>query len=325
MSGLPLFNTGVSRRGFIKFCSYIASSLALPASLIPEIATALERKPRLPVIWYSFQSCSGCTESLARAHEPTLEDLIFNFLSLDFHDMLQAATGTAAEQACEQSMRDNSGRYVLIIEGSIPLGANGAYSVFNGVSNRERLAASAADAAAIVAVGSCATSGGIARAKPDPTGARSVSELMAMRIIPEKPLVNLPGCPPVPIAISATLANFIAFGKLPQLDAELRPLAFYGHTIHDRCPRLPYFLRGEFAERFDDAGARKGWCLFKLGCKGPATHNACATYKWNGGVSFPVESGHPCLGCSEAGFWDRGGFYQHIRGKIPYPAKPEPK
>lgn len=317
MSISSMFSNKTSRRGFIKFCSYIASALALPASLVPKIAAALERKPRLPVIWYSFQSCSGCTESLSRAHAPTLEDLIFNYLSLDFHDVLQAASGEAAEQACEQSMREHHGRYVLVVEGSIPLGAKGAYSVCNGLSSLEQLSKAAKGAAAVVAIGSCASFGGLARAAPDPTGARSVAELMQDGQIMKKPLVNLPGCPPLPVVISATLAHFIVFGKLPELDGENRPLAFYGNTIHARCSRLSFFLHGQFAESFDDEGARKGWCLFKLGCKGPSTHNACASCKWNGGVSFPIDSGHPCIGCSEPGFWDSKGFYQPIRGNVP--------
>lgn len=316
MSELPMLGPRLTRRGFVKFCSAVAASLALPASLVPEIAGALERKPRLPVIWYSFQACSGCAESLTRAHAPTLENLIFNFLSLDFHHVLQAAAGKIVEQTCKESMRAHRGNYVLIVEGSIPVGAKGAYSACDGKSNEEVLAYAAEHTAAIIAVGSCAAYGGVARAAPNPTGARSVAELMEEGRIPAKPLLNLPGCPPLPMAMSATLAHFIVFGKLPEMDAHKRPRAFYGHTIHERCSRLSFFQQGLFARSFGDEGARQGWCLFHLGCKGPSTHNACATCKWNGGVSFPIESGHPCLGCSEPDFWDSAGFYQPIRGNI---------
>jgi hydrogenase small subunit len=89
-------------------------------------------------------------------------------------------------------------------------------------------------------------------------------------------------------------------------------MAFYGQNIHDRCYRRPFYERGLFAETFDDEGARKGWCLYKLGCKGPVTYNACAVTKWNGGVSFPIQAGHGCIGCSEPGFWDKGGFYKPL-------------
>jgi hydrogenase small subunit len=108
------------------------------------------------------------------------------------------------------------------------------------------------------------------------------------------------------------LAHFLTFGSLPELDSKGRPKAFYGETIHDRCYRRPFYDQGKFAKTFDDEGARNGWCLFELGCKGPVTYNACATVKWNGGTSWPVESGHGCLGCSEPDFWDAGGFYKAL-------------
>lgn len=318
MNELSLSGTVVSRRDFLKWCGYLASSLALPAALAPRIAAGLERTPRLPVIWLSFQSCSGCTESLTRSHTPTLENLIFDFVSLDFHDVLQAAAGTTAEQTCKQSIKSNFGNYLLIVEGSIPIHSKGAYSACAGINSLDQIADAAEGAAAIIAVGSCAAFGGIVKADPNPTGAQSVAKLMTTGHIPDKPLANIPGCPPIPVAMSATLAHIVAFGEFPKLDALNRPVAFFGNTIHDRCSRLSFFQRGLFAESFDDEGARKGWCLFKLGCKGPATHNACALCKWNDGVSFPVESGHPCLGCSEPDFWDGGGFYRQIKGRIPF-------
>ena len=144
-------------------------------------------------------------------------------------------------------------------------------------------------------------------ANPNPTGALPVSAL-----VKDKPIVNVPGCPPIPVVISGVLAHFLTFGRLPELDHHGRPKVFYGDSIHDRCYRRPFYDKGLFAETFDDEGARKGWCLFKLGCKGPVTYNACATVKWNQGVSFPIQSGHGCIGCSEPGFWDMGGFYQAL-------------
>jgi hydrogenase small subunit len=165
----------------------------------------------------------------------------------------------------------------------------------------------AANCFAIVAVGTCAAFGGLPNADPNPTGAVSVSE-----IIKDKPIINVSGCPPIPVVITGVLAHFLTFGTIPELDALGRPLAFFGQNIHDRCYRRPFYERGQFAETFDDEGARKGWCLYKLGCKGPTTYNACATLKWNQGTSFPIQSGHGCIGCSEPRFWDKGGFYDPI-------------
>jgi hydrogenase small subunit len=297
---------GVSRRGFLKYCAAMASLMALPPSMVPAIAKALESAKRPSVIWLSFQECTGCTESLTRSHSPTIEGLIFDAISLDYHHTLQAASGTHAEQAREIAMKENWGKFILVVDGSIPVGHPG-YSTIAGVSNKDMLAEAAKGAAAIVAVGTCAAFGGIPHAAPNPTGAVSVSDL-----IKDKPIVNVSGCPPIPVVIAGVLAHFLTFGRLPELDDLGRPMAFYGQSIHDRCYRRPFYDKGLFAETFDDEGARKGWCLYKLGCKGPMTYNACATTKWNQGTSFPIESGHPCLGCSEPDFWDLGGFYRAL-------------
>lgn len=301
-----LRSQGVSRRGFMKFCGALASMMAMSPALVPEIARALEQAKRPSVIWLSFQECTGCTESLTRSHSPTVEGLIFDVISLDYHHTLQAASGEAAEHAREAAMKENYGQYLLVVDGAIPLG-NPGYSTIAGISNKDMLLETAKGAAAIVAVGTCAAYGGLPKAQPNPTGAVAVEDL-----IKDKPIINVPGCPPIPTVITGVLAQFLTFGALPELDELKRPKAFYGQNIHDRCYRRPFYERGQFAETFDDEGAKKGWCLFKLGCKGPTTYNACATAKWNQGTSFPIESGHGCLGCSEPDFWDGGGFYKAL-------------
>jgi len=297
---------GVSRRGFLKYCATTASLLALPPTMVPRIANALQQARRPSVIWLSFQECTGCTESLTRSSSPTVEGLIFDSISLDYHHTLQAASGEAAEAARHAAMEENMGNYLVLVDGSIPLG-NPGYSTIAGISNYDMLMETVEGAAAVIAIGSCAAFGGIPGAYPNPTGAVPVSELVT-----DKPVINVPGCPPIPMVITAVLAQFLTFGQLPELDHLGRPLAFFGQTIHDRCYRRPFYEQGKFAETFDDEGARKGWCLFRLGCKGPITYNACATMKWNSGTSFPIESGHPCLGCSEPAFWDKGGFYNPV-------------
>jgi len=181
------------------------------------------------------------------------------------------------------------------------------YSTIAGQTNLQMLEDTAKGAAAVIAVGTCAAFGGIPFANPNPTGAVPVSSL-----VKDKPIINVSGCPPIPVVISGVLAHYLTFGTIPELDGLGRPKAFFGDSIHDRCYRRPFYDQGKFAETFDDEGARNGWCLYKLGCKGPTTHNACATIKWNRGVSFPIESGHPCLGCSEPGFWDAGSFYSSL-------------
>jgi hydrogenase small subunit len=306
--GESLRRQGVSRRGFLKFCAATASMMALPPSMVPAIAAALEKAKRPSVIWLSFQECTGCTESLTRSHTPTVEGLIFNTISLDYHHTLQVASGDAAEAAREAAMHENAGKYLVVVDGSIPgPDSNPGYSTIAGHSNYDMLMETVKNAAAIVAVGTCAAFGGLPKANPNPTGAVAIQT-----VVKDKPIINVSGCPPIPTVITGVLAHFLTFGKLPELDAFGRPMAFYGQSIHDRCYRRPFYDKGLFAETFDDEGARKGWCLYRLGCKGPMTYNACATIRWNQGVSWPVESGHGCLGCSEPDFWDAGGFYRAL-------------
>jgi hydrogenase small subunit len=307
----PLIDTlvrqGVSRRTFLKYCATLASMMALPPTAGRAMAEAMAASRRPSVIWLPFQECTGCTESITRSHSPTIEGMIFDMISLDYQETLMAAAGFQAEEALHAAMKDNYGKYLLIVDGSIPLGLDGAYSCIGGQSNLEMLKEVGKGAAAIIAVGSCASFGGIPKANPNPTGAVPVSD-----IIKDKPIVNIPGCPPIPVVMTGVLAHYLTFGKLPELDDKRRPKAFFGETIHDRCYRRPFYDQGKFAKTFDDEGARNGWCLFELGCKGPVTHNACATTKWNGGTSWPVESGHGCLGCSEPDFWDAGSFYKAL-------------
>jgi hydrogenase small subunit len=305
--GERLTQQGISRRTFLKFCASMASMMALSPDMANAIADALSKSQRPSVIWLSFQECTGCTESLTRSYTPTLESLIFDMISLDYHHTLQAAAGFSAEKSRDDAMRNFHGKYLLVVDGSIPLGDGGIYSTIAGRTNLDILQEAATGAAAIIAVGTCASFGGIPNANPNPTGAVSVSD-----IIKDKPIVNISGCPPIPAVITGVLAHYLTFGELPALDNLGRPRSFYSETIHDRCYRRPFYDQGKFAKTFDDEGARNGWCLFELGCKGPTTRNVCATTKWNGGTSFPIESGHGCIGCSEPHFWDAGSFYSTL-------------
>ena len=305
--GDSLAASGVSRRAFLKFCTALTSLMALPPGMAPAVAQALAKAKRPSVIWLSFQECTGCVESLTRTTSPTLENLILDLVSLDYIETLQAASGFAAEEARQHAMKEFNGQYLLLVDGSIPVADGGVYGTLAGESFVDMLEQSAKGAAAGVAIGSCASFGGLPKANPNPTAARSVSDL-----VKDKPVINVPGCPPIAVVMTGVLAHYLTFGKIPELDSQGRPLAFYGETIHDRCYRRPFYDQGKFARTFDDEGARSGWCLYELGCKGPTTHNACATIKWNAGTSFPIQSGHGCLGCSEPDFWDKGSFYKPL-------------
>ena len=112
--------------------------------------------------------------------------------------------------------------------------------------------------------------------------------------------------------MTGVISYILTFDRFPELDNQGRPKMFYSQRIHDKCYRRPHFDAGQFVEEFDDEGARKGYCLYKVGCKGPTTYNACSTVRWNGGLSFPIQAGHGCIGCSEDGFWDKGSFYERL-------------
>lgn len=306
---------GVSRRAFLKFCTLTASALALGSHEASVFAQALGSAPRPSVIWLSFQQCTGCSESLVRSFEPTLDNLLLNYLSLDYHESLQAAAGHQAEAARLKAMADNRGRYVLIVDGSIPTGDHEFWAAIAGESALAILDEAVTNAGVVIALGTCATYGGIPAANPNPSQATGVDDLMSRGLIASRPLVNVSGCPPVPEVITGTIAYYLVNGRAPELDDLKRPKIFYGKTVHDCCARLPHFNAGRFAQSFDDSGARQGHCLFLLGCKGPETFNACTTVKWNQGTSYPMNSGHGCLGCSEPKFWDKSSsFYSVMAG-----------
>jgi len=311
---------GVSRRSFLKFCAVTASSLGIAASGVKAFAQALGAARRPSVIWLSFQHCTGCSESLMRSGNPltdrlTVENLILNFVSLDYHETLQVAAGAQAEAARAAAVAANFGNYILIVDGSLPTAENEWWMAIAGHSGLSVLRETVSGAALVIAIGACATYGGIPAASPNPSKAMGVSDLMSAGLIDTKTLINLSGCPPVPEVITGTIAYYLVNQAVPPLDAFGRPLVFFGKTVHDCCPRLDHFNAGEFAASFDDDGARQGYCLLLLGCKGPDTFNACTTNKWNQGTSSPTQAGHGCIGCSEPEFWDKpGGIYGFVSG-----------
>ena len=313
-----LQSQGVSRRSFLKFCAVTASSLGLSGTAAQAFAQAFAAAQRPSVIWLSFQHCTGCSESLMRSGNPltnrlTVENLILNFISLDYHETLQVAAGAQAEAAKAAAMRANFGKYVLIVDGSLPTQDNEWWMAIAGNSGLSILKEAVNGAALVVNVGTCATFGGIPAAAPNPSKAMSVGDLMTAGQLATRPMINVSGCPPVSEVITGTLAYYVVYGALPPLDSLQRPMIYFGKTVHDCCPRLDHFNAGEFATSFDDNGAKQGHCLLLLGCKGPDTFNACTTNKWNQGTSSPTQAGHGCIGCSEPHFWDNlGGIYGSV-------------
>jgi hydrogenase small subunit len=288
---------GLSRREYLQFCATLAATMGLPRGADAAVAKAIESAQRPSVIWMHFQECTGCSESLLRAEHPTLEKLILDVISLDYHETLMAAAGHQAEAARKAAMQANKGKYVLVVEGAIPTLQNGAYCKVGGKTAIELVKEGAADAAAVIAIGSCASWGGMPSTGPNPSGAQSVSEVLG------KPVVTIPGCPQNPYNFLATVVHFLTFKKLPEVDAQGRPKFAYSRLVHENCERRAHFDAGRFAMQFGDDGHRKGYCLYKLGCKGPETYANCSTIGFGdaGENNWPVGCGHPCIGCSEKG------------------------
>ena len=306
--GQHLEHKGVSRRDFLRFCGEICAVLGLSSSVVPEVAHALQAVKRPSVIWLQLQECTGCTETVLRTAEPTIGDLVLDLVSLDYQHTLMAGAGHAVERALQDSMKANRGQYLLVVTGSVPLNENGMYCTIGGRTALEILEEAAGGAAAVLAVGACAHWGNIQAARPNPTGAVGVGD-----VIKDKPVINIAGCPPIGDVVTATVVHYLTFGRLPAMDALGRPLFAYGARIHDQCPRRANFDAGQFVEVFDDEAARRGWCLYKVGCKGPATFSPCPIFLWNTRTSWPIGAGHPCIGCTEPNFWDTmTPFYERL-------------
>ncbi len=293
---------GVSRRNFLKFCTAVAVGFGLPASMGERIAEAATQAKRPPVLWLSAQECTGCGETLLRATHPTFETLILDLISLEYYETLNAGAGHQAEEFRINSMKENEGKYILVVDGAIPTKDGGIYCKIAGHTALDLLKDMGSKAAACIAIGSCSSWGGIPSADPNPTGAKPVHAIFADSGI-KTPVVNIPGCPPNPYNFLSTVLHFLTFKKLPALDDKGRPKFAYGRLIHENCERRPHFDAGRFAEQFGDDGHRKGYCLYKLGCKGPETFNNCPSQLFGdvGSGSWPVGTGHPCFGCSEDG------------------------
>ena len=304
----------VSRRSFLQFCSslMVAAPFGLPITdkiTAEEVAQGLGKVVRPPVIWLHFQDCTGCSETLLCSSHPDLGDLILNIISLEYHETFMAACGHQAEQALNEAVSKYTGKYVCVVEGSIPTRDKGIYMKLAGRPAFQVLEDVAGKAAAIIAIGSCASWGGIPSADPDPTGAVGVADLM-----PKKTIVNLPGCPPNPYTLLGVVVQFAASGKLPELDGEGRPKFAYDRQIHDHCPRRPHFDAGRFVKQFGDKGHREGWCLYEMGCKGPETHAGCSTRHFNEIPDvWPIGIGAPCIGCTEKHIAFRMPMFQVVQ------------
>jgi hydrogenase small subunit len=303
---------GVSRRQFIEFCSAMVATLALPPRYLGAVVKALERTDRPVLVWLEFQDCAGNTESMLRSSDPPVADVVLDLLSWEYHETIMAGAGKQAEAALERVVREEQGKYITVVEGAIPTADDGVYCTIAGKTALDIVRRVCTNSAANIAVGACAWDGGLVRAHPNPTGAVGLQEA-----VPGVKVVNLGGCPHNVANTAAVLVHYLTFHDMPALDQYNRPLFAYGQLIHDQCERRAHYDAGQFVEEWGDEGSRKGWCLYKMGCKGPdATYN-CPTVRWNSGTSWPVKSGHGCIACASHRFWDSMSPFYKPLPKVP--------
>ncbi|ALC91276.1 [NiFe] hydrogenase small subunit HydA [Bacillus sp. FJAT-18017] len=253
-------------------------------------------KARLPVIWISALDCTGCKEAFIRSFQPSALDTLLDFISLEYSELLSAASGIQIEHHKESVIERYKGNYALVIEGSIP--DNDEVLMIAGKSVREEIIEAARNAKAVIAFGSCSSWGGLPAAVPNPTVSHGITDILPAGT----KVARVPGCAPIAEVMIATLLHVHFHDELPELDKKLRPKAFYQSTVHMTCHRKPFFDQKLFAESYDDEGASKGYCLFKLGCKGPSAFNACEVIC----DDRCIGSGFACIGCSESNFWEKG-------------------
>ncbi|MDA8103234.1 MAG: hydrogenase small subunit [Nitrospiraceae bacterium] len=291
----------LSRRAFIAWTSAMTAALMLPPLLRPQVAKAATLLNRIPVIWIEGQDCAGNSEAFIRSSGPTVEELLFQTISLEFHETLMAAAGIQAEQRKQQAAQMYKGSYILVIEGGIPLGENGGYCTIgaSGQTFVDEVRELSGGAALVLAAGACAFYGGIPASNPNPTDAVGVSS-----VVSGKPLINIPACPMNPVNFVGTLIHYVLTGSAPALDSLGRPIWAFGNLIHNNCERRAHFDAGEYVQHWGDAGAQNNFCLYKMGCKGPFTYNNCSIVRYNEGTNWPIGVGHGCIGCSQPQFWD---------------------
>lgn len=280
---------------------------------------AAERVAEIPVIWMATGACTGCSVSLLNAASPTVRFALVGDvlpgkrLALAFHTTLMAASGETAMRTLDRVVQAHSGGYVFVVDGATAIESTGRYCAIGEkdgrpISGYEHVRDFGRNALATIAVGTCASYGGIPAAAPNPTNCTGLAELFRREHI-QNPIVCVPGCPPHPDWIIGTIAALLLGGlESLKLDEHRRPTAFYSGLVHDNCPYRGHFERGDFAQRFGEHG-----CLIKLGCKGPITHADCPIRRWNAGTNWCVEAGHPCVGCCEPEFPYQESLFRPIQ------------
>lgn len=303
---------GFTRREFMTWAGAASAVTGFSGAFLSRLGAALQEAVKeYPLIWMQTSACSGCSVSVINTIHPSIKNVILDQilpgcqLFLNYHSTLMAATGHLSTDTALETARKAKGRYIYIVEGAIPTAEGGVYGTLGEENGRpvtllEWVRRLAPDAMAILTVGTCAAYGGVAAARPNPSGARGMGDVLKTLSI-TTPIVNIPGCPCHPDWFIGTVARVLLYGlpKPKELDENGRLKIYFGKTVHNRCINRDCMDEGLFATNFGDAG-----CLLEIGCKGPFTYGDCPLRQWNSGVNWCINANAPCMGCTEPGFPD---------------------
>jgi len=167
-----LERNGVSRRDFLKYCSILSATLGLSSSFGPKIAEALTSSQRPPVVWLAFAECTGCAESTLRTSYPWIDQLLLDIISMDYHETIMAPSGEAAEKSLHDTITKHEGKFICVVDGSIPTADNGVYGMIGGRTMLEIAKEVCPKAMATICIGSCASYGGLPAGAPQSHGSQ---------------------------------------------------------------------------------------------------------------------------------------------------------
>ncbi|GAC1329875.1 MAG: hydrogenase small subunit [Candidatus Dormibacteria bacterium] len=298
------------------------------------------------VFWFAGMSCDGCSVAVTGATNPPIEKLLAGSVPgvprlVLSHTVLSVESGTDFinnyRRAAEGKL---DAPYVICMEGSVPderrsgegywsaMGAGGLEdeddegasidSVKQPIRTMDWVKTLAPGAAAVIAVGTCATWGGIPAAAGNVTGAMSLMDYLGrdFRSLYGLPVVNIPGCSPIGDNFTETVAAVLLFlqglGPLPEFDELGRPAWLFSETVHRHCVRAGYYEEGVFAKEYGDKE-----CLVELGCWGPVVQCNIVSRGAINHMGGCMAVGGPCIGCTMPGFPDKfSPFYKAPPGTI---------
>lgn len=288
---------------------------------MPEAKSSEAAVSEVHILWISEgMSCDGDTVSITAASQPSIEDVVLGLIpglpKVHLHNKVLAfETGEDFLAPFRAAARGELGPFVLVIEGSIPnerINGDGFWTSFGTGDDGQPITLNAwIDALAprawgVIAIGTCATFGGIHAMAGNPTGCMGLADYLGwdFRSAGGLPIVNVPGCPVQPDNFMETLLWLLqqAAGKAPMipLDENLRPTWLFGKTVHEGCDRAGYYEQADFAP---DYASPK--CQVKIGCWGPVVNCNVPKRGWMAGIGGCPNVGGICIGCTMPGFPDK--------------------